>query len=375
MKFILIFKNLEDDKESECSYSLVDNPGLTIRVENIFEDKSLLFFYKFIEKANKYHMNESKKNSNLFSTSISSFQNKIYFEEKDLGKNEIIKIIVENVIKLKKGEKLKYFNNKLILNDNKMQSITIKENMAKIIGSEKSSKPIAYSEKNISLYLEKNQIIITELPVLYLEIESLSFLKDENSLSFTEKGIFIDNLSYQVEKNKANIFGQKYNKCLLRNGEELITAMNYDENIEANNKIKILYYNINEKLKKFHYSLNYSNNNKTLCLINNSLLCISVKTENNKYGIYVIDITNGQYEIYLTSDFKINYFCGMDNNSQNKDFVFAIGKEDNKWKIKLFKIYIDLLGIKIRKKEEIYESNNLINKIIYIEKNRKLFIV
>ena len=384
LKFILIFKNLDDDnKKSECSYSLIDTPGFTNKDENIFAD--LTEFCKFIEKANKYHMNESKssnknidesKTISLFSSlsSKSSFQNNIYSETQAFGENEETEITFEKETRAEKDEKLKYLNI-LILNDNNVQDTNIIENLINIIKSKKDGKPITYSENNIySIKLEKNKIIITELVSEIKESFSLPFeLKDGKYLIFSEKGIFIDNPSNEIEANKETMIEQK---CLLRNGEEIITIVKCYENNQENNKVKILDYNIKEKLENSNYFLNYSNNNNSLYLINNSLLCISVKTEENNYGIYAIDITNNEDEIFhLTSGFKINYFCGMDNNSKNKDFVFTIGEEDNKWKIKLFKIYKNIFGtIKIEEKEEIYESNNLINKIIYIEKNRKLLI-
>ena len=391
LKFILIFKNLDDDKESECSYSLVDNPNIKYKDKNIFKDESLSEFNQFIIKANNYPMNESNssnKNSEEsinrdFSTSLSSREDsfsinkkKYFYKRKKLGKFEIKEIKANNIIQLKNGEILKYFNNKLILNNISMQSTSINENLISIVESEENKKIIVYSEKSIfSIEIKNNRIIKTKLNTQIKEPFSLLLkLKNDNYLIFTGKGVFLDNLSSNInteqEKNNELLINQKCSGGVLRNGKELITMINFDKNNKQNNKVQILYYNIilKKEITTINISKKYSINNDSLYLVNNSLLCMSVKVEENKFGLYVFDINNNiNNDIYITYGFKINYFYSIDNLENNK-LIFTIGEEYNKWKIKLFKIDNIFGKIDIEEIDEIYDSDKPMNKIIYMNK-------
>lgn len=93
-------------------------------------------------------------------------------------------------------------------------------------------------------------------------------------------------------------------------------------------------------------------------MINNSLLCLSIKNKDNILEILFINIANKKKIEYKTNDFKAIYFCSLNSNQEisinSQDFLILLVKEneDNYGKIILLKVK--------------YDNNN--NEIINVEK-------
>ena len=118
-------------------------------------------------------------------------------------------------------------------------------------------------------------------------------------------------------------------------------------------------------------------------MINNSLLCLSIKNKDNILEILFINIANKKKIEYKTNDFKAIYFCSLNSNQDisinSQDFLILLVKEneDNCGKIILLKVKYDDNNNEIINVEKgiFIKCDNRINFIYHIREKEEILLI
>ena len=221
----------------------------------------------------------------------------------------------------------------------------------------------------------------TCLFILNLNKDNLLLFNSNSIINHKIDDIINKNFNYD-EKNRILIEEGIIESGILRNEKEII--------LKKNNGILLIKIDTKEKNELFYSG--YSINNSSFLLINNILLCISVKSlNNNTHGLYFINLDKNSHKFSETNQFVIHCFSSLllNNNVNNEgkevNFFLAAAFDANKQE-KLLLIRIEInnndINIQIINEENYYYFNNInykeyskdtyINYIEYIKTNNQI---
>ena len=415
--FKLILNIKKDSKKTNdsiynlnCFYSVAGNQIINVKEENILINKGKRFNYFLEKKVPKYKNYISiKEQKNVFNIKIKNMSIIGSYEEKKINKidlNNGYRIIIgitffpkekidgysnENMVLIKLNDFTKDGN----ILELKKESVTSSKEKMNVIefndiqkygndlalksklsdySDDKINSSFAYSNNNMNS-IELNDIpnlfnIETFLYLLYNENKFIFF--NENEVFQCHKDVIFNNFN-QIDEKKEIIINKRCEGGIIRNKKELIALNSREINNEQD---QILFYDIEAKKEirsSFKYPNEFTLNNASLFLIDNTYLCSSVKkTDNNEYGIAFINVEKDEEIKFKQFNFKINCFCPLLLN--NRNLFFAGGEKDNEGKIALFEIIsneINEIGI-INLFEDV--KLNPINHLVYSNTNNILLI-
>ena len=390
---LFIFK--ESEKENEfyenlsCFYS--ENDEMKYKDENILINKTFSKAKGFIYLMKNIKINNNKKDKNSSNLNINNMSTN------DMTRQNLnIKKQDRKIIKLKNKYIISYENNNLILFNNKNYEITniFKFNynilyLREFKSDSKYIKLISNDDKKIYLFEIDLENMVPESQLKaskYIEILCSFLLENDNYFIIINKSEATFFKKNDLFKKKNQYYRNLEEPCkgAILNNDNLIVLtqsknpkeyklilISIKRERDIGIKINIKSNNLNE----------FSFDDTTLCLINNSLICLSYKNKNNNYGILFIKIRcNSENNIFFYQTNTFNCICFYPlllNQISNNfiDYLLVGGGDKGHGKLTILKITYDNNDkiIEISEKRSSEYKNYIISIINFKEGKEVLY--
>ena len=416
---LFIFTESENDYDYNdnisCIYSIKD--GIYYKDENILNNKTFSqnkgFIYLMKSKTlnninyntNNYNNNIKKdknlnnSNNNNDRTKLNSGQN---ISEKEKGKN---------AINLENQYIILYREKKIILcEQNEMSEFEFKKinfiNVMKFNSNSNNIRLIAYDDKKIYLLEKKinskntnlelqisnsieiycSFLLVNDYYLIIIQNSDIIFCKKNDLFQKENKNNNNAKNDLFKEKRQNNIINKndQFKGAIVNNDNLIIFTQN--QNIKRN--YKLLLFNIKREIiagKEIVINSNYLNEFSfditKLCMINNSLVCLTYKNKSNNYGLLFIKIGDYNSEnklfFYGTNSFNIICFYPPELLKQKfdnyKDYLLVGGAQNGAGRLVFLKLIFDNNDQIVEIKEmKCSEFDGPIDNIISFEEKKNI---